>query len=729
MDKIKFFNQFYPAFFGTFLSVIAASGISFAAPVPLHHDLTVDLDPHRKFAKIQDKLTIHLEEEKKTFILELFLHANFWLGEIKIPDNKSFIIETTRSLDASGDVPLTKISIRKITDGPWPENLNIEFKYEGGIFDPQNPENAETSGEGIFLSGASYFYPQTLKQKGTPDTMTFRLAALHPKGWKVVSQGQKTAQTKNGKRVVWETIHPMEEIFAIANRFEEYEKPHGDILFHAYLFKKDHDLAEKYFSAAKKYLDFYEKLIGPYPYPKFALIENSRETGLGMASFTFLGSRIIRFPFILDSSYPHEILHNWWGNGVYIDPESGNWAEGLTSYLSDHLLMELKGKGGRYRLQQLMKFLNHVNKSNDFPLIEFKSRAGQASQAIGYGKALMTLHMVRLQVGNDVFLKALREFHREFQFRFAGLGDLRRAFESASEMDLSGFFDHWIYRRGAPVLELSSAKHAPSQGGHQLRIEIKQTQSGPAFPFSLPVAVWTKGSSVPQITLLNMTEKTLAHSFDLSNEPGQVQIDPYTEVFRKLDRREVPPSIGQTYGYPLPARILPGREKYPDVLLGYHQFAMSLAENSVTSGSLMDDEKLSPIPKGGLWVFGGKNLYGKRLKPQLRSYGVKLLQDHVIIRGKSFPRKDRSFVFTVPRPDGLEGSVTWVIASSGESVSGLIRKLPHYGKYGVLVFKGNEPENLLKRVWPFNPSSLMKSFHPGDYSLPPQPPLVDHQPN
>ena len=59
--------------------------------------------------------------------------------------------------------------------------------------------------------------------------------------------------------------------------------------------------------------------IGPYPYDKFALVENFWETGYGMPSFTLLGPEIIRFPFILHSSFPHEILHNWWGNSVFVD--------------------------------------------------------------------------------------------------------------------------------------------------------------------------------------------------------------------------------------------------------------------------------------------------------------------------------------------------------------------------------------------------------------------------
>jgi hypothetical protein len=54
-----------------------------------------------------------------------------------------------------------------------------------------------------------------------------------------------------------------------------------------------------------------------------------------MPSFTLLGEQVIRFPFIL-SSYPHELLHNWWGNGVFVG--AGGNCEGLTAYLADHLI-------------------------------------------------------------------------------------------------------------------------------------------------------------------------------------------------------------------------------------------------------------------------------------------------------------------------------------------------------------------------------------------------------
>ena len=127
----------------------------------------------------------------------------------------------------------------------------------------------------------------------------------------------------------------------IAADFTEYSVQSDDVEVMAYLRTPDSNLATKYMDATERYLQLYEHMLGEYPYSKFALIENFWETGYGMPSFTLLGEQIIRFPFILESSYPHEILHNWWGNGVYLDYGSGNWSEGLTAYLADHLFREI----------------------------------------------------------------------------------------------------------------------------------------------------------------------------------------------------------------------------------------------------------------------------------------------------------------------------------------------------------------------------------------------------
>jgi hypothetical protein len=168
-------------------------------------------------------------------------------------------------------------------------------------------------------------------------------------------------------------------------------------------------------------------------------------------------------------------------------------------------------------------------------------------------------------------------------------------------------------------------------------------------------------------------------------------------------------------------------EEYPDVLLGYHQFAQVLEKDQ--PGPLLDDNLLSLVPKGGLWVFGRNNQYAQRhLKSQLEAEGVQLKDDEVVMGDERFPWKDHSFVFSLRRPGKRKGSVTWLIAGKGESIPGLLRKLPHYGKYGVLVFEGDAPQNIFKKVWPSSHAGLIKIFQPGKRPLPPQPPLVPFKP-
>ena len=188
----------------------------------------------------------------------------------------------------------------------------------------------------------------------------------------------------------------------------------------------DASIAGKYLAATAQYIEMYRSLIGPYPYGKFALVENFWETGYGMPTFTLLGPQVIRFPFIINSSYPHEILHNWWGNSVFVDYGTGNWCEGLTAYLADHLIQEQRGAAAEYRRSTLQKYRDYVRTGRDFPLAEFRERYSAATEAVGYGKALMGYHALRLHIGDEAFRATFARFYREFKGRRATFRDIQR---------------------------------------------------------------------------------------------------------------------------------------------------------------------------------------------------------------------------------------------------------------------------------------------------------------
>ena len=448
--------------------------------------------------------------------------------------------------------PTPGVIIKKETDGHekilfdsfkviLPAGLRtFTLEYHGSIFHPieafgneQARGFSQTPGiiseDMVYLAGSSYWYP-VFDSK----LISFSLQVELPHPWDAVSQGERTEHFKNEDKtlVQWESPEPQDEIFLIASRFTEYLGHAGQVTAMAFLRSPDKELANKYLEATTRYIAMYEKLIGPYPYKKFALVENFWETGFGMPSFTLLGSRVIRLPFIINSSYPHEILHNWWGNSVFPDYNSGNWSEGLTAYLSDHLIREQQGSAAEYRQTTLQKYADYVLSERDFPLTEFRSRHSSSSEAIGYGKSLMFFHMLRQELGDKTFTAGLQDFYLKNKFGFASFNDLRKSFERVSQKKLETEFDQWVRRKGAPKIRIVSTKLEKEGDGYGLSIGIEQTQAEDTYLLQIPVAVTMEGEARAWQTVVKMDKKRIDMHIHLPSRPLRVDIDPEFDLFR-----------------------------------------------------------------------------------------------------------------------------------------------------------------------------------------------------
>jgi aminopeptidase N len=154
--------------------------------------------------------------------------------------------------------------------------------------------------------------------------------------------------------------------------------------------------------AVERYLRLYEGWIGPYPYESFSVVSSPTPTGFGMPTLTYLGVEVLRLPFIRDTSLGHEVLHNWWGNGVRPDYARGNWSEGLTTFMADYAYREQAGAEAarEMRLAWLRDFAA-LGSAADRPLASFSSRTHGAEQVVGYHKAAMVFLMLRDAIGTE----------------------------------------------------------------------------------------------------------------------------------------------------------------------------------------------------------------------------------------------------------------------------------------------------------------------------------------
>ncbi|MCK6623271.1 MAG: M28 family peptidase [Calditrichaceae bacterium] len=720
------------------LSLVVFSG--FANAQYIHHEITASIDPATNSLKAEDAVTIPAAQLRPE--MHFLLHANLTVSspskEIKIqlsdqkPQAEDFAVRASRDLPLLPENPPLKHYTVKLPAANK-EDFTFILRYAGKIHHPiqeQAEEYARSFSEtpglidsaGVYLGGSTYWIPWFNEQ-----LITFNMTVSLPADWDAVSQGTRTlheiageTQLINGvakvRRTRWESPQPMEEAYLIAAKFHEYQRSAGAVSAMAFLRTPDENLANKYLETTAQYLEMYRQLLGPFPFGKFALVENFWETGYGMPSFTLLGEKVIRFPFILHSSYPHELLHNWWGNSVYVDYDSGNWCEGLTSYMADHLIKEQRGQGAEYRRSTLQRYTDYASAENDFPLTRFRSRYNAVTEAVGYGKSMMMWHMLRREVGDEQFVKSFQAFYRANKFKRASFEDIRKAFEQVSGRDFKPFFRQWVERAGAPDLQLSNVSVQTVEEGSVVNFTLTQIQPGDPYALDAPVVIYTDGE--PKWQIVKMTEKNQSFQVIVSGQPLRIDIDPEFDLFRRLHFNEIPPSFSKIFGAEKVLILLPSQAPTA-ILEGYKSLAESWASDSRGKIEVNSDDQVNVLPADkAVWLFGRENLYRNVIERGMKDLDAEISASAVRFGKTVIPDENHSFAIAVRHPANPASVVVWLASARSDALPGLGRKLPHYGKYSYLAFEGEEPTNIAKGEWPAVNSPLSALIPQADGALP-----------
>ncbi|MCK5029714.1 MAG: hypothetical protein KAR57_08765, partial [Bacteroidales bacterium] len=666
----------------------------------LHHNLSVTLNIPNSELIATDTLTITGSNLDNLDFIQFRLNSKLTVESL---DN-NYSIEKSEVTDEETSVPVNnyKISLNNKSD-----KLIIPIQYKG-IINDQITEGAaeyargfsETSGiifeDGVYMAGSTNWLPVF----ENIDLFSFNLTVNLPEQWNVVSQGERTINEVQGEnRIVrYESPEPMDEIYLVANNWTEYSIQAGDVLVQAFLRTPDEDLANRYLMVTSKYLKLYEDIIGPYPFTKFALVENFWETGYGMPSFTLLGEKVIRFPWILNSSYPHELLHNYWGNSVFVNYEEGNWCEGITVYMADHLIKEQDGQAVDYRRTTLQKFTDYVNPENDFPVVEFLSRSNSAEEAVGYGKSMMFNNMLRYEFGDELFLKAYAKFNIDNKFKKASFNDIKASFETVTGKDLTPFFDQWLKRTGAPTLKLSDVNIKEKKKQYTLSFNIAQTQNEDVFDVNIPVVVYLEGETAVTHEKINLSERKQEYSFNYSSRPLRIDIDPQFDIIRRLDKKEVPATLSQAFGAINGVVILPANSKHLDAYTGLANMWKETQAAQNKTLEIIKDSDIESLPNdNAVWVLGFDNKFADQVNifnEYDKSFNAETKSKIELLK------KENAFVYAIPNPENFENTIGFIGANNDKTITRLSRTLLHYGKYGFLGFEGENAKNVLKGSLP-----------------------------
>lgn len=509
----------------------------------------------------------------------------------------------------------------------------------------------------VFLNKEWYPQPEILVE--------YALSVTLPNNFIATSEAETVTIEQHGaeKTFNFHFRHPLDALHLAASTRYVLKKDHyNNIAIEAYFFKEDVHLADSYIAYTKKYLAMYETMLTAYPYRRFAIVENIFPTGNSMPTYTLLGKTVVHLPFIVNTSLGHEIIHQWFGNSVYIDTIHGNWAEGIATYLADHYYATLEGKGRAYRKQIMVDYNAYVNTNNAMPISNFFSRQNKAQKAIGYGKAAMLFHDLRKRYGDKSFFAALREFIRRNKFRTASWHDIQRSFEKVTGEKLYAYFGQWLSRKDIPKIGVEGAELQVEQG--KLKLNFTLVQHDEVYRLRIPITLYSdNGKNQRFVEVKNAKEKI---SLQLDEPVNKVVIDENYALMRQLTPEEIPPVLSGIMGRDKLIVVATARERalYKPLIdaLGVKNIAY-VTPDKITFTQMKENSFL---------IAGYDNtivnmLFGKQAVPK---EGVRIK--------------------VYKNPYNAKERIVLLHAKNKAEAKAVQLKISHYGKYSELAFKNGQ---------------------------------------
>lgn len=310
----------------------------------------------------------------------------------------------------------------------------------------------------------------------------------------------------------------------------------------------ERELAQKGFSPAIPTIEFFTEKVAPYPYEKLALIVGATRYG-GMensSAIVFTSSMFNRnstagmsktygVPFNNVTLIAHEIAHQWFGDSVTESTWSDLWlSEGFATYFAGLFVQRYESEEAFQRyMRDASAAVFAYEKKKRVPIFDRETESlMDLLNPNNYQKGAWVLHMLRSNLGDDVFFRGIRAYYESHKNSVASTEDLRAALEKASGKDLRTFFARWVYDSGHPQYELKWFW----LGKKELRVVLTQTQSGNAFVDPVHLTISTvKGK---RDVVLKPTGKLFIERIPLRDSPIKLDLDPNNQL---LDESTINP--------------------------------------------------------------------------------------------------------------------------------------------------------------------------------------------
>jgi len=485
--------------------------------------------------------------------------------------------------------------------------LTITYSAEPkrGIYFRTHEMGYKPGDDHLFSQGeaieARHWYPCI----DSPNQMFTSEVTCHvPQGMTAISNGRLVSETRDPAGLVaihWsqEKRHANYLITLTAGYFKKLEDNCHGIPLAFYTPPSEIEFASTSFHKTREMVEFFEKETGvPYPWAKYdqVCVNDFVEGGMENTSATTLTDHTLfteESENIQESDglISHELAHQWFGDLVTCKDWSHIWLnEGFATFYESLWTEHHHGRDSMvYELYHRAREITGIANENNPIVRRTYSNPDEMFNYLAYPKGSWVLHMLRSQLGPELYRKCIRTYLERHQHGNVVTDDLRAVIEELSGRSFDQFFDQWVYHARQPELDISYAWDEPAK---LARISVQQNQEVNAnvllFKFALPIRF--NGKFGTENRSIEVSRKQEDFYFPLASAPELVRVDPDYTLLAKT-RFNVPPQM-------LDAQL----DDNSDVM------GRLLAVEQL--GSRQDKESIGKLKK----VLGSDSFYGVRVE-------------------------------------------------------------------------------------------------------------------
>jgi len=410
---------------------------------------------------------------------------------------------------------------------------------------PNKPTQVWTQGE----DEDSRFWFPCFDYPGQLATSEIRVRV--PKRFMAISNGEliKTEADGDDKIYHWlqQQVHPTYLMTLAVGDFAEIRDEWQGKPVTYYVEKGREGDARLSMGKTPAMIEFFSQAFGyPYAFPKYAqvCVDDFIFGGMENTSTTLLTDRcLIDERAALDnrsteSLVAHELAHQWFGDLVVIKHWSHAWIkEGMASYSevlwTDH---EYGSEAAAYyMLNEARSYISEDSSRYRRPIVTHIYReAIELYDRHLYEKGACVYHMIRAELGDELFFKAVHTFVQDNAHKTVETIDLLRAIEKATGRNLQFLFDQYVFRGGHPDYKIAYSWDSDSK---LVKLTVTQTQAkennngskSTLFDLKLPIGFGyvKEGEDKPALQpfTVRLHEREQTFYFPLSEKPQFISFD------------------------------------------------------------------------------------------------------------------------------------------------------------------------------------------------------------